>query len=77
MVWIFGGQEEFCRLVTPFLSPFSLYQVLTPPKTASCSSFTLANTSQSPLFGISLFLGLKTVVDPDTFAFGDVGWNSF
>lgn len=71
-----GGQEEFFREVQ-LLSPFSHCQVLTPPKTASCSSPVLPNTPQPPSFGISLPLGLKTVLDPDTSEFGGAGWDSF
>lgn len=56
-------------------SPFSFFSsaVLTLHKTASCSSPALHNTSQLSSFGISLFLSLKTILDPDTFESGDVG----
>lgn len=63
-MWISGGQEEFFREVPSLLSPF--FSLLT----ASCSSSVLPNISQTPSFGISLPLGFKTVLDPDTFEFG-------
>lgn len=77
MVWVSGGQKELFREVPPLLSPFSLCQVLALPKTASCSLPALPNTSQPPSFGISLHLGLKTILDPDSFEFEEARWDSF
>lgn len=77
MVWIFGGQKELLREGPPILSPFSLCQVLAPPEPASYSLPALSNTSPPPSFGIFLHLGLKTILDPDAFEFGEARWGSF
>ena len=56
--------KEFFREMPLLLSLFFL----------SAKSW-LPNTSRFPSFGISL--GLKIVLDPNTFEFGNVGWSPF
>lgn len=71
---ISGRQKEFFREMPLLLSLFflSAKSWLLPTLLAVPH---LPQYSRFPSFGISL--GLKIVLDPDTFEFGNVGWSPF